>query len=68
MAKRGRPPLVLGEHSTPVSVRIPNGLYDQLCAAAVARGLTLPAFIRKTLDLDAFRPYKSTPAKSSLTL
>lgn len=68
MAKRGRPPLALGEHSTSVSVRIPNGMYDRLCAAAVARGLSVPEFIRETLDLGAFRPFKSTPAKSSLTL
>jgi hypothetical protein len=45
--RRGRPPLVEGESTTPLTVRIPTGVYDRLEALATARSTTLPTLVRE---------------------
>jgi hypothetical protein len=43
----GRPPLREGEHTTPVSVRIPDPDYDELCRASTLMRVSVPDLIRR---------------------
>lgn len=49
VGRRGRRPLVAGESTTPVSVRVPDSVYDRLCREATAHRLELSTFVRLRL-------------------
>lgn len=56
---RGRPPLSPDEESTPVSVKLPARLYDQVYSAAQAARVSVPEVVRRAVDRE-FRNLKST--------
>jgi predicted DNA-binding ribbon-helix-helix protein len=47
--RRGRQPLVAGEQSQPVNVRLPNSLFDRLDAIARQRDVPLRQVIREMI-------------------
>jgi len=51
MPKRrlGRPPLDPSQPSAQISVRVPVGIYDRLCARAHAAQCSLPELVRREL-------------------
>lgn len=49
VGRRGRRRLAEGESTTPVSVRVPDSVYDRLCREATAHRLELSAFVRLRL-------------------
>jgi hypothetical protein len=48
--RAGRPPLVVGESSQPLTVRVPATAYDRLCERATRDRLSVPAMVRRALD------------------
>ena len=47
----GRPPLRAGERSIEIGVSVPQSTFDQLCVLAKKHDVSLPAVVRKALDL-----------------
>jgi Arc/MetJ-type ribon-helix-helix transcriptional regulator len=52
MSRRGRPPLSDDEGSTPVSVKLPDSLYDRAYARASDDRVSVPEVIRRALVRD----------------
>lgn len=46
---RGHPPLVEGDHTTPVTIRIPTRLYKRACQQANQERVKVPEVIRRAL-------------------
>jgi hypothetical protein len=49
-SKRGRPPLVPGDTTTPVSVRVPTREYDRACERASRNGINVRELLRRGLS------------------
>ena len=50
-AKRpGRPPLVEGDTTTPVTIRVPSKEYDRACERATRDRVNVPDIIRRGLS------------------
>jgi predicted HicB family RNase H-like nuclease len=58
-AKRGRPPLDPQDHTVRVNLCLPATTYDRLYAAARQDAVSVPAYIRQTLNNRA----KKSPAE-----
>jgi predicted DNA binding CopG/RHH family protein len=48
--KPGRPPLVPGESSTSVNVRLPNSQFDRLDKQAREEGVSVPTIVRRQIE------------------
>jgi hypothetical protein len=59
--RRGRPPLDDGGASTAVSIRLSNEMYDQACAVATRKSISIPALIR-----DAVARFLHTEPRNSV--
>lgn len=46
---RGRPPLVDGDETTPVTIRVPTKLYERTCQRADHERLNVPETIRRAI-------------------
>jgi hypothetical protein len=46
----GRPPLVAGQSSQPLTVRVTATAYDRLCELATRDRRSVPATVRRALD------------------
>jgi len=47
--RRGRPPLVEGEHASKINVRLTNAVHDEACRIAIRADVSLSAVIRAAL-------------------
>lgn len=48
--RTGRPPLVAGESSQPLTVRVSATAYERLCERATRERRSVPAMVRHALD------------------
>lgn len=49
--RRGRPALRAGEHSTAITLRLPDSQYDRVCRLAQHRRQRLSSFVRHAIGL-----------------
>lgn len=53
----GRPPLVKGDTTTPVTVRLPTAVYDRACKAASDKRVKVTDVLRDAVTAE-FRTFK----------
>lgn len=61
--RRGRPRLVDGEHTIPLSVAIPESSYERLASEAFRSNMELSAYVRLRLHV---APRRNSISKNSL--
>jgi len=46
----GRPRLVEGQDTEPITLRVPQALYDEICRVAHSKGIPVSALLRRVLS------------------